>query len=84
MVFCPGSELRLEHFPDELQHAVVAEKNFSLKLSSSSLPEIEAEVIRKVLEEKLWNLSQAAEALGIARGTLYSKIKNYALKKADL
>jgi DNA-binding NtrC family response regulator len=84
VVFCPGSELRLEHFPDELQHAVVAEKNFSLKLSSSSLPEIEAEVIRKVLEEKLWNLSQAAEALGIARGTLYSKIKNYALKKADL
>lgn len=84
VVFCPGSELCLEHFPDELQHAVVAEKNFSLKLSSSSLPEIEAEVIRKVLEEKLWNLSQAAEALGIARGTLYSKIKNYALKKADL
>ncbi|MBE0502471.1 MAG: helix-turn-helix domain-containing protein, partial [Desulfuromonadales bacterium] len=48
---------------------------------SSSLPEIEAAVIRQVLEEKQWNLSQAAEALGIARGTLYSKIKNFSLEK---
>jgi transcriptional regulator of acetoin/glycerol metabolism len=38
-------------------------------------------VIRKVLEEKHWNLSQAAEALGIARGTLYSKIKHYGIEK---
>jgi DNA-binding NtrC family response regulator len=81
VAFCPGSKLCLEHFPDELQHAVVDEKNFSLKLSSSSLPEIEIEVIRKVLEEKHWNLSQAAGALGIARGTLYSKIKNYGIEK---
>ena len=81
VAFCPGSELRLEHFPDELQHAVAAEKDFFLKLSSSSLPEIEAEVIRKVLEERHWNLSQTAEALGIARGTLYSKIKHYNIKK---
>ncbi|MBU3944118.1 MAG: sigma-54 dependent transcriptional regulator [Proteobacteria bacterium] len=81
VAFCPGSELRLKHFPAELQHAVVAEKDFSLQLSSSSLPEIEAEVIGKVLEEKHWNLSQAAEALGIARGTLYSKIKHYGIVK---
>ena len=82
VAFCSDSELHLEHFPDELQHAVDAEKDFSLQLSSSSLPEIEAEVIRKVLEEKHWNLSQAAEALGIARGTLYSKIKHYGIEKS--
>jgi len=83
VAFCPGSELRLEYFPDELRQAVAAKKDFSLQLSSSSLPEIEAEVIRKVLEGKQWNLSQAAEALGIARGTLYSKIKHYDIVKTD-
>ena len=81
VVFCPGRELRLEHFPAELQKIPLPDSDFSIHLSSSSLPEIEIEVIRKVLEAKQWNLSRAADALGIARGTLYSKIKAHGLKK---
>ena len=56
-------------------------ESFSLHLNSCSLPDIEEMVIRKVLTSKDWNLSHAAEALGIARGTLYGKIKSYNIQK---
>jgi DNA-binding NtrC family response regulator len=82
VVFCKDAELRPEHFPDELRQTVPT-GDFNLTLTSSALPEIEAEVIRKVLEAKQWNLSQAAAALGIARGTLYSKIKSYSIQKSS-
>jgi len=81
VVFCQGAELRPEHFAAELRQTTL-KNDFNLTLTSCALPEIEAEVIRTVLEAKQWNLSQAAEALGIARGTLYSKIKSYAIAKS--
>lgn len=56
-------------------------ESYSLRLNSCSLPEIEAMVIREVLAGKDWNLSQAAEVLGIARGTLYSKIKSHNIER---
>jgi DNA-binding NtrC family response regulator len=37
--------------------------------------------IERILEESGWNLSHAAETLGIDRSTLYSKIKAYGLKR---
>lgn len=80
VVFCDGAELRPEHFPAELRQPPPSGA-FNLTLTSSALPGIESEVIRKVLEAKHWNLSQAAEALGIARGTLYGKIKSYGIVK---
>ena len=80
VVFCSGPELLPEHFPEEIRCAASA-PDFSLTLKSSSLPEIEAAVIRRVLETTNWNLSQAAEALGIARGTLYGKIKSHGIEK---
>lgn len=82
VVFCSGTELRPAHLPTELRDSE-AGSDFHLNLTSSVLPEIEATVIRQVLEAKNWNLSQAAEALGIARGTLYGKIKSYGLEKSS-
>lgn len=82
VIYCNGRQLLPEHFPEEVRTATMTPAaDFSLQLSSSSLPEIEAKVIREVLKAKQWNLSQTAEALGIARGTLYSKIKSYGIKK---
>lgn len=37
--------------------------------------------IERILEESGWNLTHAAETLGIDRSTLYSKIKAYGLKR---
>jgi DNA-binding NtrC family response regulator len=46
-----------------------------------SLEGKEKEQVVQVLRETHWNLSKAAEVLGISRGTLYSKIERYGLKK---
>ncbi|MBW6510207.1 MAG: sigma-54 dependent transcriptional regulator [Desulfuromonadales bacterium] len=85
VVFSNGNKLLPEHLPPELLQAAGARhakpSAHQMTLASTNLPEIEAAVIRKVLEDKNWNLSQAAEALGIARGTLYSKIKSYNIQR---
>ncbi len=80
VVFCRGRELRPEHLPQELLKSQSVQ-NFQLPLRSSSLAEAEAALIRLVLEERDWNLKQAAEALDIARGTLYSKMQRYGISK---
>lgn len=43
------------------------------------LKESEVESIKKTLEEKRWNITATAKALGIARNTLHRKIKLYGL-----
>jgi DNA-binding NtrC family response regulator len=80
VIFAKGREIIPDDLPEKLKISSQT-KSFDLKLSSRSLPLAEAAMISKVLEETGWNLKQAAELLGIARGTLYSKIKKHNLKK---
>lgn len=54
-------------------------RDFELTLTDRSLPKAESILIRKVLEENYWNLTQASKFLEIARGTLYSKMKKYGI-----
>ena len=46
-----------------------------------TLAEAERQHILGVLEAHRWNKRQAAEALGVGRGTLYRKIEEYGLKQ---
>ena len=46
-----------------------------------SLEEVELAHIRHVLEQQDWNITHAADVLGINRVTLYNKIKKYGLRK---
>ncbi len=48
---------------------------------TGSLADIEKGHIESVLVQSNWNLSEAAERLGIHRNTLRLKIKNYGIKK---
>ena len=80
VIFAKGKEIAPENLPVEIREPVKS-KGFTLNLSSSSLPLAEATMIRKVLEQTNWNLKQAAKELGIARGTLYSKMSKYEIKK---
>lgn len=57
-------------------------KSIRLTLSSWSLDQAEETLIRGVLHETRGNLKMAAQTLGIARGTLYSKMKRYGIEKA--
>ena len=58
-----------------------AKEEFTLALMDRSLPKAESTLIRKVLEETDWNLKHSAVLLHIARGTLYSKMKKYNIKR---
>jgi two-component system NtrC family response regulator/two-component system response regulator HydG len=81
VVFCRGREIIPADLPEELK-VTSHKKEFNLRLSSKSLPLVEATVIRKALEETDWNLKQAAKELYIARGTLYSKMRKYMIEKS--
>jgi two-component system NtrC family response regulator/two-component system response regulator HydG len=80
LIFCKTGKIQPADLPDNIKQAF-QNKTFNLTLTSPSLPLAEATLIQKVLDENHWNLKQAAMALEIARGTLYSKIKKYKLKK---
>ena len=80
VVFCKGREIIPDCLPEYMKKDLQPRK-FVLHLYSRSLPLAESTLIRKVLEETNWNLKQAAKELEIARGTLYSKIKKYDIKR---
>ena len=80
VIFCKGDEI----IPDDLSEIMektAPQTNFSLTLSSRSLPDAESALLRKVLSDAGWNLQQAARDLEIARGTLYSKMQKYGIKR---
>lgn len=58
-----------------------AEERFAIVLTERSLPKVEEALIRKILEETNWNLKQSAGLLHIARGTLYSKMEKYNIRR---
>jgi len=83
IVFCKEEDIALECLPEYIR-AKPEQEEFSLSLTSSSLPLAEANLIRKVVEDADWNLKRAARELDIARGTLYSKMKKYNIKRPTL
>ena len=83
VVFCKGKEIVPGHIQGILKETSSSER-FTVTFSSSSLPAAEATLIRKVLEETNWNLKEAAKELCIARGTLYSKMKRYDIRRPDM
>ena len=58
-----------------------AEEKIALVQTDSSLSKAEEALIRKVLEETDWNLKRSAMLLHIARGTLYSKMGKYNIRR---
>ena len=81
LIFCKTTQVQPGDLPENIKQAF-EKKKFRLTLTSPSLPMAEAMLIQKVLDENHWNLKQAAMELEIARGTLYSKLKKYNLKKS--
>jgi DNA-binding NtrC family response regulator len=53
------------------------------QLGGDTLEEVEKAHIARILDRAEWNITQAADALGIDRTTLYTKIKKYALSKQN-
>jgi DNA-binding NtrC family response regulator len=71
VVLCRGGEIAAQHFP----FAAPPEDR------DQSLKGVEAAHVRKVLASCSFNVSRAAEVLGIDRVTLYNKMKKYGISR---
>ena len=57
--------------------STVSSKNIDLNLYDLVLEEIEGPLFRTVMEMTRYNQSKAARVLGVSRGTLRTKLKQY-------
>ncbi|MBQ1558819.1 MAG: helix-turn-helix domain-containing protein, partial [Pseudomonas sp.] len=72
-VDCLPTELQQLHLPVE-EPARVAEDNLAGRLEND-----EARHLHAALREHRWNISAVADAFGVARSTLYRKMKKYGI-----
>lgn len=80
MVMCKGERISIEHLPDFLRGQVELSPPVGT-ITEKPLGRLEAELIRRTLNETGWNIGETARRLGIHRTTLWRKIKKYGLKK---
>ena len=70
-----GRIITIEHLPESLQG--LSESPAKAKSNVSSMGELEEKLILETLEKADWNITHCAAALGIARNTLYRKLRKY-------
>jgi len=78
VIMCREENIQAHHLG--LQNAGAAE---SADLSEMSLEEVESLLISKALARCSGNVSQAAEVLGLSRGTFYRRMEKYGLYAPD-
>ena len=78
LIFCDKESILPCHLPRELLSPAGPT---TLSLNSGTLAEAEATLIRYALDSSGGNLKLAAERLGVARGTLYSKMGKYDINR---
>jgi two-component system, NtrC family, response regulator HydG len=61
----------------DLLYQAIPDRPAPVSRSSATIEENEKDLIFNELERSSWNISRAAENLGIARSTLYQKMKRY-------
>ena len=78
-----GDELNhMLHSVHNLENSLVSVLHAKGIIGTSAgrgLRDTEAQTIRKALEQYRWNITETARALGIARNTLYRKIKEFGI-----
>jgi DNA-binding NtrC family response regulator len=80
LIFCDKEKIMPGHLPRELLNVSAPT---TLALNLGTLAEAEAALIRNALDCVSGNLTLAAEKLGIARGTLYSKMGKYGIQRQE-
>jgi Nif-specific regulatory protein len=76
VVLCEGDVLWPEDFPYGVRH-----RSRTIQSPFPTISEVERDYIVKVLRFHGWNITRAAEVLGIARKTVHEKIKVYGINK---
>lgn len=77
-IMCRENHLQAQHLGLQNSH-----RPHSPDLSEMSLEEVEALLIGKALARYSGNVSQAAETLGLSRGTFYRRMEKYGLYAPD-
>ncbi len=80
LLFCDKDSIQPCHLPRQLFHPAGLT---TLSLHTGTLAEGEKALIANALEYGCGNMTIAAERLGIARGTLYSKMDRHGLDRPD-
>jgi DNA-binding NtrC family response regulator len=83
-IVCPSGTIDEAHLPafagGELDGSDrIPTDSIMLPSTDLSLRSLEAVLVARVLEQTRWNISRAAEILGINRTTLYNKIRQHGL-----
>ncbi len=79
-VCCEDTVIRFEHLPLEIQRYSLLHKNGK---SNDSLRSIEREAICQALSQTGWRYTETSKKLGIGRSTLWRKMKQYGIKRAE-
>lgn len=77
VILTANEELTLQHFPKK----ILENSSYCSTHEIRALEKMERDSIANALEEFDWNITKASKHLGIARNTLYSKIKIYNLNE---
>ncbi|MBB5142981.1 transcriptional regulator with PAS, ATPase and Fis domain [Desulfovibrio intestinalis] len=81
-ILADGNSIRLDCLPRHIfeQHEnVLVDAKPHIPLGHTSMDDLCEDLVRKTLEASGGNISKASETLGIARTTLYRKMKKYGL-----
>jgi PAS domain S-box-containing protein len=82
-IVCRETVVQLRHLPPEIVHAVSGESPYLTGAdgrSGHSVALLKDQVLR-VLDETDWNVAKTARTLGVARNTLYEKMKVFGLQR---
>ena len=79
LVLCDGPVLRPGHLPREVQTPDLAHSTMPRSSSPSSFADAEREALIEALRRANGNKAQAAKLLGIHRGTIYVKLRQFGL-----
>jgi len=82
VLMCRGEVVENRHLPPALNHTGEAGEERAAA-SPSRLLDQERELIKDTLQKVNWNKYRAAQILGVARSTLYGKIRKYGLKPPE-
>lgn len=82
ILFAEGREIpaKAVAFPEEFSASKERDETFA---GVQKLEEVERKMILRALTAHQWNKAKAAESLGVAKSTLFSKIKLYGLKDPE-
>jgi two-component system, NtrC family, response regulator HydG len=87
-IVCHDAIIQPEHLPPEIERrpnstglAPVSTHNALTGTSESSSEELDRNRVLEALERTDWNVAKSARILGIARNTLYQRIRSYKLPR---